>query len=244
MKEEHLCRCGKPLKPEKVEWSDRIFWPLGCDDCVEEIKKELKEEREQEEYKQQQAQELECRKKCIAAILPRRYESACLDDLPKRFREQLYEKFNKTERKGAYLYGEPGRGKTYALCAVLRDLITRGHQVRRVVWERLTFDIRASIKSEFRDVTEKTILQPLLDCDVLIIEDVGTTTRNERAESDFNLRVFLMILDYRNENMKPTFISSNKSVEQLARTFDDRVASRIYEHCEVILLKGKDRRRK
>jgi len=144
-------------------------------------------------------------------------------------------------RKGGYLYGLCGVGKSYSLCAIARLMLTEGYTVRRVVWERLTLDIRGTYKSNKQ--SERDLLQPLIDCDVLIIEDVGTTTSAGGTESDFNLRVLLTILDSRLEGRRPTWLSSNKSVEQLAQTFDDRIGSRLHEHCEIILLEGPDRRK-
>jgi len=228
---ERICKCGKPLKPYKV--GTYTFWQSKCGVCRDKQaaaheKEEREKNRLREEHKLREA---------LSQTIPRRYEKASLGDLPTGLREML-EKL--MPEKGAYIYGETGRGKTHALCAVARELITRGYWVKRVVWERLAFDIRSSFNSS--DTDEGGIVQPLLDCDVLIIEDVGTSTSNDRIESDFNLRTLLMILDYRNEFMRPTWFSSNKSVAQLGGTFDDRTASRIREHCEIILLEGKDKR--
>lgn len=211
------------------------MWPSMCGDCRN---KQAAEYEAQQRVQEQLRREHKLREN-LSRTIPRRYEKACLDDLPDTLRK-LFENLIPTE--GAYLYGATGVGKTYSLCAVARELVTQGYWVKRIVWERLTLEIRGSFRYE--DVSEQEIIQPLIDCDILIIEDLGTSTSADRTESDFNLRVLLTILDARNEDMRPTWISSNKSIEQLAETFDDRVASRLCEHCKIILLEGKDRRRK
>lgn len=79
--------------------------------------------------------------------------------------------------------------------------------------------------------------------DKLFIEDVGTTVSLDKQESDFSLRTFLVLLDQRLEACQPTFITTNKTLEQLGRCFDDRIASRLIQACKIIKLTGADRRR-
>ena len=177
-------------------------------------------------------------RKRLHNTIPPHFRLAHIRHLPPVVRNKL---LKLAPRKGGYLYGLCGVGKSYSLCAIARLMLTEGYTVRRVVWERLTLDIRGTYKSNKQ--SERDLLQPLIDCDVLIIEDVGTTTSAGGTESDFNLRVLLTILDSRLEGRRPTWLSSNKSVEQLAQTFDDRIGSRLHEHCEIILLEGPDRRK-
>jgi len=205
-----------------------------CGDCRN---KQAAEYEAQQVIQGQLRREHELRE-ILSRVIPRRYEKASLDDLQDTLRK-LFEKL--MPHKGVYLFGATGVGKTHSLCAVARELVMWGYWVKRIVWERLTLGIRGSFRDD--DISEQEIIQPLIDCDILIIEDLGTSTSADRTESDFNLRVLLTILDARNEDMRPTWISSNKSIEQLAETFDDRVASRLCEHCEIVLLEGRDRRK-
>jgi DNA replication protein DnaC len=39
-----------------------------------------------------------------------------------------------------------------------------------------------------------------------------------------------------------TFVTTNKSVEELARSFDQRIASRLQQACEVVQIRGRDKR--
>ena len=79
--------------------------------------------------------------------------------------------------------------------------------------------------------------------DKLFIEDVGTTVSLDKQESDFSLRTFLVLLDQRLEACQPTFVTTNKALEQLGRCFDDRIASRLIQACRIVKLTGADRRR-
>jgi len=232
--EKRICECGSEIEGVYFAELDKTFYPYCCRKCSVERQRAGHEE-QIEQAGLSRRQELT---EHLGRVIPNRYENAHMSDLPIKWQEKFFELMPK---RGAYLYGSPGVGKTYSLCAVARELITEGHSVRRVVWERLTLDIRDTYKSNKK--SERDFIQPLIDCDVLIIEDVGTTTSLDGVESDFSLRTLLTILDSRLEVGAPTWFSSNKSVEQLAQTFDDRIASRLHEHCKIILLDGKDRRK-
>ena len=70
--------------------------------------------------------------------------------------------------------------------------------------------------------SERGLVKRYQDVDKLLIEDVGTTVGTGSQESDFSLRTFLLILDHRLEHCKPTFITTNKSVDELGKSFDER----------------------
>jgi len=235
MSEQRYCGCGAKIEAIPIEWRPgRPHWPARCRAC--EQRQEAQRQRRQIRLRRRARQQILRRR--LVATIPQLFRRAHIRHLGEVVRNKL---LGLVPAKGGYLYGAPGRGKTYSLCAIARLMITEGYNVRRVVWERLSLEIRDTFKNNH--TSELDLIGPLIDCDVLIIEDVGTTTSTGGTESDFNLRVLLTILDGRLEAQRPTWLSSNKSVEQLAGTFDDRIASRLYGHCEVILLSGPDRRK-
>ena len=137
------------------------------------------------------------------------------------------------------MYGPPGAGKTYAMCALARWYIINHYSAKRVTFERLCLDIRGTYDN---GTSEQMIIDELIRTDVLFLEDVGTTTSLDKQESDFSLRTLLLILDERLEYCRPTFITSNKSAVQLAESFDNRIGSRLHD-CEIVQLQGRDRRK-
>ncbi len=174
----------------------------------------------------------------LGDVIPELFRRAHVRQLQPDLRKKLLDLLYTSQ--GAFLYGRPGTGKSHSLCAIARRLIIDGYKVRRVVWERLTLDIRGTFDGG--DATETSIIQPLIDCDVLILEDVGTTKSLDAIETDFNLKVLLTIIDSRLEACLPTWVTSNKSIKQLGASFDDRIASRLSEHCQPLLIEGRDRR--
>ncbi|MEN6334077.1 MAG: ATP-binding protein [Phycisphaerales bacterium] len=169
---------------------------------------------------------------------PARYRTAALADLP----AALVERFRSLRTgTGIFLWGTPGAGKTHALFAFRRDLWERCQQSRRAIWDDLLLEIRDSFRPRSHE-SESAILRRMVDAPVLMLDDVGVLTSIGATESDFSTKVFLHILDRRLEACRPTFITSNKSVENLGASFDQRIYSRLLQACQVIRLAGRDRR--
>jgi IstB-like ATP binding protein len=171
--------------------------------------------------------------------IPERYSNATLADLA----EPLVERYLALPTdKGLLLWGTPGVGKTHAMCAFAKNLWTEGWEFRRITYERLCLDIRATYDGG-AGTSERTIMEPFWTVPKLFIEDVGVTVSLGQQESDFSLRTFTTLLDRRLEQCRATFITSNKSLEELAESFDVRVASRLCEACDIVRVMGVDRRR-
>lgn len=171
------------------------------------------------------------------ALVHRRYVGAKIEDLPRSLRSQLIES---PETESIYLWGPPGTGKTYAFAAMAKRFVRMGFDVRRETWERLCLRIRDTFNPRATE-TEWGIVEPYLKADKLILEDIGTTVSTGRQESDFAVRVLLLILDSRSEDCLQTLVTGNKPVTELERSFDARIASRLRQGV-IIAKAGRDRR--
>lgn len=204
----------------------------------------------------------ECAKKVllqrqIRAIIPKKYRNARFSGLSKGLQDVIHH----LNGKGLFLWGIPGAGKTYAMCVLIRKFLRQGFSVQRTTFTALTLKIRHTFKprtiqtdsgeyintysdldgEEVREVlSEQDVLMPLIEVPKLFIEDIGG---DKDRETPFAVRTLEHLLDERIEKCLPTFITSNKSVTELATTFDDRIASRIAGSCEIVKLSGKDRRK-
>jgi DNA replication protein DnaC len=142
--------------------------------------------------------------------------------------------------RGIYLHGPIGSGKSFALCALARTWLAAGEDVLRLKWDKVCMDIRGTYNGA--GGSDIGIIEQLTAADRLIIEDLGTKVALGKQESDFTVSVFWLILDNRVEFCRPTYITSNKSLEEIRGSFDDRIFSRILGHCEVIRIAGRDKR--
>ena len=221
------CKCGKAILP--VSCGVLTLTPQWCPQCSVE-KQRIMAEREVADAKR----EIEDR---IDRIIPPKCRPAELSDLP----GELVESFNSLSGgQGVYLWGDVGVGKTWAMAALAKHYIRKRKWVKRVVWGHLLYHIKRTYNNNA--LSEYDVIQPLMDAHKLFLEDAGSTTNLNEHESSFAIRVLQMLLDYRVEHELPLFITSNISIENLALSFDERIASRIQGDCIVARLEGTDRR--
>lgn len=164
------------------------------------------------------------------------YLDACMADLEGGLAEQLQKK---ELWRDVYLHGPVGAGKTYAMAAYLRYLLSRGYECRRINFQDFCVQMRSCFAPASTQ-TEYAMIEPIKKVDVLFVDDLGLQSEEV---TEFSYATLFTILNKRQEKMLPTIFSSNKSVRELARTFDSRIESRLFSAL-TILMSGKDWRRK
>lgn len=132
-----------------------------------------------------------------------------------------------------FFYGSTGVGKTFLSHCIANALLESSHCVLYFSAFDL-FDSMAqtafSRKSE-TDPGENFIL----DCDLLIIDDLGTELTNSFVSS----QLFLCINE-RIARRKSTVISTNLTLEDFSATYSERTFSRIASNYQMLKLIGKD----
>lgn len=169
-------------------------------------------------------------------VVPERYLKAEISHL----KPALQTVFSHEPDAGILLWGTPGSGKTYAMSALTKRHIAGGFKVDRIHYEVLCLKLRDTFNPKATN-TEWSIIEPLLNCDKLFIEDIGVTKSIGEKETDFSLRTFQVLLDIRMEHLRPTFITTNKSVENLRDSFDERIGDRLRTF-DIYQMKDKSRR--
>ncbi len=132
-----------------------------------------------------------------------------------------------------YLYGQVGRGKTFAAFTIINELLQRGKAVRFQLVSDLLLSLRDTFGAE--GVSEKSLLQPLCDVQFLMLDELGDLARNhDRTASAFSASRILTLLDSRWRTGKPTIMTSNLNLDELEKWTDDpRIASRVGGMCTV-----------
>ena len=130
--------------------------------------------------------------------------------------------------------GSTGVGKTFLTNCIAKELIDSGHSVIYLsagdlfeVFSRNKFDY--DTPEDMRDT-----YRYILDCDLLIIDDLGTELNNSFTSS----QLFYCINERMNMS-RSTIISTNLSLKQLRDSYTDRVTSRIMRY-RIIPLYGRD----
>lgn len=132
-----------------------------------------------------------------------------------------------------YLYGKTGTGKTFLSNCVAKELLDKGHSVIYFTAFQL-FDI---LSKGIFDKDNKAIAahQNIFDCDLLIIDDLGTELANS-----FTTSQFFLCLNERMLRKKSTIISTNLKIEEIADIYSERVFSRILSCYTIIKMFGDD----
>ncbi len=162
------------------------------------------------------------------------YFNATLDGLDADVRAKL---LNLQNGQDVFMFGPVGTGKTYAMAALIRHYVSEGYECRRVNFDDFCIEIRSTY-SQASKITERQLVEAYRNFDKLFIDDLGLRTK---LESDFAYHTLYSLINKRQERLLPTYICSNKSIEQLGQSFDARIASRL-RAAVVIEMTGEDRR--
>ena len=145
------------------------------------------------------------------------------------------------EKKGGNLIftGSTGVGKTFLTNCIAKALIDQYQSVIYLSSNDL-FDVFSKNKFHYDTEEEmKDMYQYILDCDLLIIDDLGTELNNTFVSSQL-----FYCINERLLRKKSTIISTNLSMTMLRDTSSDRIPSRIISQYSIIPLYGDDIRTK
>ena len=135
--------------------------------------------------------------------------------------------------KNLLLYGDTGVGKTFLSNCLAKELMDRGYSVLYFSAFRM-FDILS--KGVFSHDEEAIAAnQNIFDCDLLIIDDLGTEMNNSFTASQLFLCINERIL-----RGKSTIISTNLGMKELLENYSERTFSRITSSYTLIKLHGND----
>lgn len=145
-----------------------------------------------------------------------------------------------TSYENLLLYGNTGVGKTFLSNCIAGELLSTAHTVIYLTAFQL-FDIleqnkfgRSENPDEIRNQFEY-----ILDCDLLLIDDLGTELTNAFTTSQLYL-----CINERHLKQKSTVISTNLSLEQLNSVYGERIFSRITSNYTLLKMFGEDIRLK
>lgn len=134
-----------------------------------------------------------------------------------------------------FFYGTVGTGKSFLSNCVAKELIESGHSVIYFSAANL-FELLSKYSFDYKNrENQKDRYTELTECDLLIIDDLGTELTNQFVASQL-----FSLLNERHMGKKATLISTNLSLEELRNRYSDRIFSRITSHYEICKLTGPD----
>ena len=146
-----------------------------------------------------------------------------IDSFQKEFRNLLF-------------LGETGTGKTFLCNCIAKELMDRCYSVVYLTAFEL-FDLLAN--AHFDRSSDGAVYRQsypyVFECDLLIIDDLGTELNNAFVSSQLFLCINERIL-----KQKSTIISSNLNLETLRDTYSERTLSRITSYYTIRQIPGHD----
>lgn len=185
-----------------------------------------------------------------SARIPRRYQHCTLENFETHTDSQrtahrkatrLVESFPVVDR-GLLFYGDAGVGKTHLAVAVLRAVVERT-SARAVFYEsrELLKIVRDSYNSN--EVTELEVLKPVLEAELLVLDDLGAEKKSEWVDETIGLVVNTRYSE-RRATVFTTNLSDTENTEPTSFAFQLglRTRSRLKEMCDWVLIEGIDTR--
>lgn len=157
----------------------------------------------------------------------------------------LHHARNGLPKKGLFLSGPFGVGKTYLLGAIANELKNYNVSSMIIFMPEFVREIRSSLKDD--TLNEKVDF--FKKADVLMFDDIGA----EKLSAWFRDEILGSILQYRMMERLPVFFTSNYTLEQLETQLSDtkdgietvkagRIIERIKQVSEEVVVGGKNRR--
>ena len=175
-------------------------------------------------------------KKGFEYRIPKKFQNVSCD-IPSDIEKDMVEQIKKGE--GVYLFGESGVGKTYLFYAFSKNIIKQGYEVLILNTGIFLEELRLDFNKKYYG-NEKSLFQEILDFKgILFFDDIGA-----EKSSDWTRERLYLILNKRDEDVLPTFFTSNLDLSSLAEQVGDRITSRISGITTRIELKGEDKRLK
>ncbi|NLB37588.1 MAG: ATP-binding protein [Clostridiales bacterium] len=137
------------------------------------------------------------------------------------------------------IVGNPGLGKTFLCNSIAKDMLEQGKSVIYQVSSELIDLVRESKFSFDNEENNTSILNEIYNCDLLIIDDLGT-----ELPTQFSSLVIYNILNKRLLNNKKLIISTNLNTDEIMKSYSERIYSRLFGDFNMFKFYGEDIRLK
>ena len=153
------------------------------------------------------------------------------------------ENFDKNETKNLLFTGNTGLGKTYMTNCIANEILKKG---KTVLYQTAPVLLETIIDNKFNKYkTENTnnFYNQVLEADLLIIDDLGVEAINSIKLSELFTIINSRSLNLNNKKTK-TIISTNLSIEEIFKLYEERIGSRIAGFYDIYYFFGEDLRLK
>ncbi len=173
-------------------------------------------------------------RKCAADALNSEisFEQSDLSAFPTEERERINkvyttarsfcEKFPYTNKLNLLFMGKCGSGKTFIASCIANSIARNGHSV--LMLSAFALINRLHKYHTTFDESKLSYLEPLIDCELLIVDDLGTETMMKNVTVEY----LFHIVNERMLEKKHTIFTTNLDNEMLRRRYGERTYSRLF----------------
>ncbi len=153
--------------------------------------------------------------------------------------KSFIENFDDPNEKNLLFTGSTGTGKTFLSNCIAAELLKKG---KTVLYQTAPVMFDTILDTKFGK-TESDIPQEVLNCDLLIIDDLGTESLNQVIATELFTIINTRLLN-QNHKITKTIISTNLDAKQINEYYSTRVGSRLVGNYRFLRFFGDDLRYK
>lgn len=233
-------KCGKPIFSFTIGGKG---YTAPCS-CLTKEREKAQEKKEKEERKERIKDALKAFYRSVGSI----YEGKSFANFDKNCNPVQYSfatYFARSFRaflnsgKGALLLGHCGTGKTHLEVAIGKEVIEKGFSVNFYRAGEL-YSTYCKYLSWRQQGTPLDYIRSVCDCDLLIVDDLGTDTAGGDMYRDF----LYSLIDTRYSMKKPMLVSSNLQPTELIHMLGERSYDRLFSMSPVIKSSSSSQRKK
>lgn len=135
--------------------------------------------------------------------------------------------------KNLFFMGGTGLGKTHLSLAIANVAINKGYSVIYGTAQNILGDLQNENFGRLDNLKYRE--NEILDVDLLILDDLGTEFKNA-----YTVSCLYNIINTRLSAKLPTIISTNYSIDEIEKIYDQRTTSRIIGDYSTLILTGND----
>ena len=133
-----------------------------------------------------------------------------------------------------YFYGDTGLGKTHLSLAIANEVIKKGYSVVYDSAQNLLSKVERERFGRSENI-DGTTEEKMLDCDLLILDDLGA-----EFSTQFTISAIYNIINTRINTGMPTIVSTNLDYDEVEKRYTQRIASRIIGNFVTVEFCGED----
>lgn len=153
--------------------------------------------------------------------------------------KSFIDNFDDSQESNLLFCGNTGLGKTFLSSCIANEIIKKG---KTVLYQTAPLMLDKIIDYKFGK-TNDNISKTIYSVDLLIIDDLGTETKNSLKITELFNIINSRLLNQNNKITK-TIISTNLSLQDLYNTYEERIVSRIIGNYNACYFYGEDIRMK